>query len=121
MKNDQKNFLLFAVLAALVLFGWPYIANHFFPAANPPVTKLEDGKSTITPGDLDSLLDLYGVKGDERSAVLALAAEARKRAFDAESEELARLQQRADEQLAQLGPRPMAELERLYDELTRRD
>lgn len=45
MKNDQKNFLLFAVLAALVLFGWPYIANHFFPAANPPVTKLEDGKS----------------------------------------------------------------------------
>ena len=35
MKNDQKNFLLFAVLAALVLFGWPYIANHFFPAANP--------------------------------------------------------------------------------------
>jgi YidC/Oxa1 family membrane protein insertase len=45
VKNDQKNFLLFAVLAALVLFGWPYIANHFFPAANPPVTKLEDGKS----------------------------------------------------------------------------
>ncbi|WP_294328027.1 membrane protein insertase YidC [uncultured Sphingomonas sp.] len=45
MKNDQKNFLLFAVLAALVLFGWPYIANHFFPAANPPVTKLEDGRS----------------------------------------------------------------------------
>ena len=45
MKNDQKNFLLFAVLAALVLFGWPYIANQFFPAANPPVTKLEDGKS----------------------------------------------------------------------------
>ncbi len=45
MKHDQKNFLLFAVLAALVLFGWPYIANQFFPAANPPVTKLEDGKS----------------------------------------------------------------------------
>jgi YidC/Oxa1 family membrane protein insertase len=45
VKNDQKNFLLFAVLAALVLFGWPYIANHFFPAANPPVTKLEDGRS----------------------------------------------------------------------------
>ncbi|GAB2687193.1 helix-turn-helix transcriptional regulator [Saccharopolyspora gloriosae] len=43
------------------------------------VAELEDGKSTITPGDLDSLLDLYGVKGDERSAVLALAAEARKR------------------------------------------
>ena len=36
VKDDQKNFLLFAVLAALVLFGWPYVANRFFPAANPP-------------------------------------------------------------------------------------
>ncbi|MEP9401498.1 membrane protein insertase YidC [Sphingomonas sp. VNH70] len=45
MKDDQKNFLLFAVLAALVLFGWPYLANTFFPAANPPVAKVEDGKA----------------------------------------------------------------------------
>ncbi|KQM98026.1 membrane protein insertase YidC [Sphingomonas sp. Leaf25] len=45
MKDDQKNFLLFAVLAALVLFGWPYVANRFFPAANPPVVKVEDGKA----------------------------------------------------------------------------
>lgn len=49
MKDDQKNFLLFAVLAALVLFGWPYIANHFFPTANPPVTKVEDGRSKVVP------------------------------------------------------------------------
>ncbi|WP_342029222.1 membrane protein insertase YidC [Sphingomonas sp. CFBP 13720] len=49
MKDDQKNFLLFAVLAALLLFGWPYIANHFFPTANPPVTKVEDGKSKVVP------------------------------------------------------------------------
>jgi YidC/Oxa1 family membrane protein insertase len=49
VKDDQKNFLLFAVLAALALFGWPYIASHFFPAANPPVTKVQDGKSKVVP------------------------------------------------------------------------
>ncbi|HEX8412681.1 MAG TPA: membrane protein insertase YidC, partial [Sphingomicrobium sp.] len=45
MSNDNKNFLLFAVLAALILFGWPVVTGYFFPTANPPVTKMEDGKS----------------------------------------------------------------------------
>ncbi|MFV0622690.1 membrane protein insertase YidC [Sphingomonas sp. ac-8] len=45
MKNDQKNFVLFAVLAAVILFGWQPLASYFFPAANPPATKIVDGKS----------------------------------------------------------------------------
>ena len=45
MSNDNKNFVLFAVLAALILFGWPVITRTFFPAANPPVTKIEGGKT----------------------------------------------------------------------------
>lgn len=49
MNNDNKNFVLFAVLAALILFGWPVIAGYFFPTANPPVTKVVDGKSTPLP------------------------------------------------------------------------
>ena len=49
MNNDNKNFVLFAVLAALILFGWPAISGHFFPTANPPVTKVVDGKSTPLP------------------------------------------------------------------------
>jgi YidC/Oxa1 family membrane protein insertase len=49
VKDDNKNFLLFAVLAALILFGWPLIQNHFFPTANPPATKIEDGKSKALP------------------------------------------------------------------------
>jgi YidC/Oxa1 family membrane protein insertase len=34
------------VLTALILFGWPYVSHYFFPAANPPVTRIEDGKTT---------------------------------------------------------------------------
>lgn len=43
------------------------------------IAELEDGKSTIAPTDLAALLDYYEVGSDERSTVLALAAEARKR------------------------------------------
>lgn len=49
MKDDSRNFVLFALLAALILFGWPVITSKFFPAANPPVTKVEDGKSKPLP------------------------------------------------------------------------
>jgi YidC/Oxa1 family membrane protein insertase len=49
VKDDSKNFVLFAVLAALILFGWPLIQNKFFPTANPPVTKIVDGKSKPLP------------------------------------------------------------------------
>ena len=37
--------MLFAVLAALILFGGQYLTTKFFPTANPPVTKVESGKS----------------------------------------------------------------------------
>ncbi|OWK29367.1 membrane protein insertase YidC [Sphingomonas dokdonensis] len=49
MNKDNKNFVLFAVIAALILFGWPVIQNRFFPTANPPVTKIEDGKQKVLP------------------------------------------------------------------------
>jgi len=49
VSNDNRNFLTFAVFAALILFGWPLIANHFFPPANPPVTKIEGGKTKVQP------------------------------------------------------------------------
>lgn len=49
MNNDNRNFITFAIIAALILFGWPLIANHFFPPANPPVTKIEGGKTKVQP------------------------------------------------------------------------
>ncbi len=49
MKEDQKNILLFALIAAFALFAWNPIVSYFFPAANPPATKLEKGKSVALP------------------------------------------------------------------------
>jgi len=48
VKDDKQNFVLFAVIAALILFGWPLIQNKFFPS-NPPATKIVDGKQVPVP------------------------------------------------------------------------
>ena len=37
------------VLSALVLLGWTWAANKYFPTANPPSTKIENGKSQPLP------------------------------------------------------------------------
>ena len=42
--NDSKNLILAVVLSALVLLGWSWAANKYFPTANPPSTKVEAGK-----------------------------------------------------------------------------
>ncbi|WP_174297500.1 membrane protein insertase YidC [Sphingomonas bacterium] len=49
MKEDSRNFILFAVLAALILFGWPFVSGRLFPAANPPATRIVNGKSQALP------------------------------------------------------------------------
>jgi YidC/Oxa1 family membrane protein insertase len=47
--NDNKNLILAVVLSALVLLGWTWAANKYFPSANPPSTKIEAGKQQPTP------------------------------------------------------------------------
>lgn len=44
--DDKKNIILAVLLTAAILFGWPYVSHYFFPAANPPATKIEGGKTT---------------------------------------------------------------------------
>ncbi len=44
-KEDQKNFLIFAVLAALILFGWPQIAHWIFPQQQPAPVQIQGGKT----------------------------------------------------------------------------
>ncbi|MEA3388134.1 membrane protein insertase YidC [Sphingobium sp. CCH11-B1] len=44
--DDKKNIILAVLLTAAILFGWPYVSRYVFPAANPPVTKIEGGKTT---------------------------------------------------------------------------
>ena len=36
--------ILAVVLSAIVLFGWSFVSERYFPTANPPVTKIENGR-----------------------------------------------------------------------------
>ncbi len=45
MTNDRRNFVAFLVIAAVILLGWQALQSRFFPPANPPVTKVVNGKS----------------------------------------------------------------------------
>ena len=47
--NDNKNMILAVVLSAIVLFGWNFASERWFPTANPPVTKIENGRQVPTP------------------------------------------------------------------------
>jgi len=47
--KDNKNLILAVVLSALVLLGWTWAANKYFPTANPPSSKVEAGKQQALP------------------------------------------------------------------------
>jgi YidC/Oxa1 family membrane protein insertase len=47
--NDNKNLILAVVLSALVLVSWSFLANKYFPTANPPSSKVVAGKQVPLP------------------------------------------------------------------------
>ncbi|MES2497347.1 MAG: membrane protein insertase YidC [Pseudomonadota bacterium] len=47
--ENQRNMILAIVLSALVLFGWQFLGDRYFPTAKPPVTKIEGGKEKVVP------------------------------------------------------------------------
>jgi YidC/Oxa1 family membrane protein insertase len=47
--DNQRNMILAIVLSAIVLFGWSALSNRFFPTANPPATKVVQGKQVPVP------------------------------------------------------------------------
>ena len=47
--NDSKNLILAVLLSALVLLGWSWAANKYFPTANPPSTKVVNGERRPAP------------------------------------------------------------------------
>ena len=79
MKDDQKNFILFAVLAALILIGWPIVTSKFFPAANPPVTKIEGGKTKVVAAPSGPAAPTTGNGGAVRDRKLVIASTPRVR------------------------------------------
>jgi YidC/Oxa1 family membrane protein insertase len=47
--ENQRNMILAIVLSAIVLFGWSALSNRVFPTANPPATKVVNGKQVPVP------------------------------------------------------------------------
>ncbi|HST35359.1 MAG TPA: membrane protein insertase YidC [Allosphingosinicella sp.] len=47
--NDTRNMILAVVLSAILLLGWGWLSNAYFPTANPPVSKVEKGKTVPLP------------------------------------------------------------------------
>ncbi len=47
--SNQRNLILAVVLSCLVFLGWTFLSARFFPVANPPSTKVVNGKSVPLP------------------------------------------------------------------------
>jgi YidC/Oxa1 family membrane protein insertase len=47
--NEHRNMILAIVLSALVLFGWGFVTERWLPTANPPSTKVVQGKQVPVP------------------------------------------------------------------------
>ena len=69
MNEDRRNFVLFAVIAVLILFGFPFL-QQLFPPANPPVVKVEDGKTQVLPKPDAGAVSTRPAATRDRQAVL---------------------------------------------------
>lgn len=47
--QNQRNLILAVVLSALVFLGWTFLSARYFPVANPPSTKIVNGKQVALP------------------------------------------------------------------------
>ena len=70
--NDNRNMILAVVLSALVLIGWSYFAESWFPVAQPQSQKVEQGKVEPVPPPAASPSSPQSLRA--RSEVLASSA-----------------------------------------------
>ena len=47
MNDDNRNLVLFIVIAVAILIGWQFVASRLLPPARPPVAKIEGGQTKI--------------------------------------------------------------------------
>ena len=47
--DNWRNVLLATVLTIVIVVGWPILTRYFVPVANPPATKIVDGKTIALP------------------------------------------------------------------------
>jgi YidC/Oxa1 family membrane protein insertase len=71
--NDNRNMILAIVLSLVVLLGWSTLSSRFFPTANPPATKVVDGKQVPVANPAASPASNAPAALRERAIVLAEA------------------------------------------------
>lgn len=47
MSDDNRNLLIFAIIAAVILLGWPIVAGQFLPPAPRPTAKVEQAAPPV--------------------------------------------------------------------------
>jgi YidC/Oxa1 family membrane protein insertase len=47
--NEQRNLILAVILSAIVLLGWSFVSDRYFPTATEPTTKVVEGKQVPVP------------------------------------------------------------------------
>ncbi len=47
--DNWRNIVAATVLTLIILIGWPILTRQFVPVANPPATKIVDGRSVAIP------------------------------------------------------------------------
>ena len=71
MKDDQRNLVLFIVIAGLILIGWQFVVTRFLPPARPPVTKIEGGQTKVVKSPSTDPAADSAAATKSREAVLA--------------------------------------------------
>ena len=58
--NDSKNMILAVAISALILLGWTWASNRYFPTTSPQSTKVVDGK--VQPSSTSALSTTARIK-----------------------------------------------------------
>ena len=54
MSDDNRNLLIFAIVAAFILLGWQFVAPYLLPPPRPPVARVDNAPSKVTKSAADS-------------------------------------------------------------------
>jgi YidC/Oxa1 family membrane protein insertase len=68
--THNRNLILAVLLSGLVLIGWTYVSQRWIPVANPPVTRIVNGKQVPVPQPSASLSAPNPVAVRDRGSVL---------------------------------------------------
>ncbi|HEX6604924.1 MAG TPA: membrane protein insertase YidC, partial [Sphingomicrobium sp.] len=68
--DNARNMILAVALSLVVLIGWSWVSNRYFPTANPPSTKVENAKQKPVPQPQAQPVPVTPKATQSRSAVL---------------------------------------------------